>query len=147
LAQSVQNPHFPFIEKDVTGYLRNFAPKQGQQLDTPRQHNVQDYGPLEALSGLVLMLLHPAAGLQNPMPFLDAPPPAVIAHNLRRLLPRLDFLGRQQQPFNRLGLRGWLRFPYIDAPQRERPMGLQIAARRSHGDFLKAHTQVSRARR
>src|SRR6516165_7201382 len=91
------------------------------------------------------MLLHPAAGLENPVPFLDAPPPAVKTHQLPRLCPGLNFLGGQQHPFNRLGLRRWFRFPYIDRPQRERRT--EIAAGGRQGDFRKAHTQLGGPRR
>src|SRR6266480_4806208 len=147
LLQSFQNLHFPVVEKDLTGQLGNWTTEQDQQLDTPGQDDVQGNGPLEALSGLVLMLFHLAAAFENPVPFLDAPTPAVAVHQGRRLGRRLDFLGRQQQPFNRLGVRGRVLFPHINAPEQEGRMGLQIAAGRSHGDFLKADRQGGLPRR
>ena len=71
----------------------------------------------ESFSGFVLMLLNLAAALQDAVPFFDAPASSIEVQDAGGVFRRLDFLGGQQRPFDRLGAGRWIFFHGIHTPQ------------------------------
>ena len=98
--ERAQHLDLEFGEHDLRRQFGLVAPEESHEEEAPRNNHIDGFGAGEARGGAVDQFLDLAAGLEDPVPVLDAQAPSELLDDPAALVGRVRGQGGEQHPAN-----------------------------------------------